>query len=100
LADSHGIGGDPGRGEIYGFASWTPRMGILALRNPTGRLGRFDIDLQDVFELPAGVPRRYSLQTPWRKFSPVRRCPAEAGKLSTFSLAPWETLVLEAHTAR
>lgn len=25
--DSRGIGGDPGKGEVYGFASWTPRMG-------------------------------------------------------------------------
>ena len=30
--DSRGIGGDPGKGEVYGFASWTPRMGIVALR--------------------------------------------------------------------
>jgi hypothetical protein len=96
LADSHGIGGDPGRGEVYGFASWTPRMGILTLRNPTGRPAKFAVDLQQAFELPATAARRYELRTPWKQFSPVAQYQAEAGKPSEFSLSPWEVLVLEA----
>ena len=39
LVDSHGIGGNPAKDEVYGFASWQPRMGVLVLRNPVGALG-------------------------------------------------------------
>lgn len=100
LADSHGIGGDPDRGEVYGFASWTPRMGILTLRNPAGQPARLAVDLQQAFELPADAARHYVLRTPWKQSSPARQCRAEAGKPLEFSLDPWEVLVLEAQPAR
>ncbi len=100
LADSHGIGGDPGKGEIYGFASWTPRMGILALRNPTGRPGKFSIDLKHAFELPATAARHYVLRTPWKQSSPVAEYRAEAGKPLELPLSPWEVLVFEARPMR
>ena len=34
LVDTHWIGGDPSKLEVYGFASWSPRKGIVMLRNP------------------------------------------------------------------
>lgn len=98
LADSHGIGGNPAQGEVYGFASWSPRMGIVALRNPTGRPARYALDLQ-IFELPPGAPRRYSFHSPWKEASTAASYGAEAGKPLDLSLAPWEVLVLEARPA-
>lgn len=35
LKDTHWIGGDPGKLEVYGWASWTPEKGIVTLRNPS-----------------------------------------------------------------
>ena len=35
LADVHWIGGDPEVRQVYGFAAWSPRAGMLALRNPS-----------------------------------------------------------------
>ena len=35
LKDSHWIGGDPARLEVYGWASWSPEKAILTLRNPS-----------------------------------------------------------------
>jgi hypothetical protein len=100
LADSHGIGGDPGKGEVYGFASWSPRMGVVALRNPTGRPAQYSLDLQMAFELPSGATRRFTLQTPWKQ-SPSRAVyRAEAGRTLAVSLAPWEVVVLESHPAQ
>ncbi len=96
LADSHGIGGDPGKGEAYGFASWTPRMGIVALRNPTGQAVPFAVDVEQAFDLPATAARRYVLRTPWKQREPVSERRAEAGKPVEFRLSPWEVLVLEA----
>lgn len=96
LADSHGIGGDPGRGEVYGFASWAPRMGILTLRNPAGQPAKFAVDLQQAFELPATAARRYVLRSPWKQSSTAAEYRAEAGSPLEFTLSPWEVLVLEA----
>ena len=36
LVDTHWIGGDPNRGEVYGYASWSPRKGIVALTIQAG----------------------------------------------------------------
>src|ERR1039458_8763227 len=34
LVDTHWIGGDPNRGQVYGWAAWSPSLGIVTLRNP------------------------------------------------------------------
>ena len=96
LVDSHGIGGNPAKDEVYGFASWQPRMGVLVLRNPSERSAQFAVDVQELFELPPGAPRRYVLRTPWKQSSPPPQYQLEAGKPFSFSLAPKESLVLEA----
>jgi len=97
LVDTHGVGGDPGVGEVYGYASWSPRKGILVLRNPGDRPARLRLDLQTAFELPPGAPGRYRLESPWR--DPVGARPAvtlRAAEPHEFELAPFEVLVLEA----
>ena len=37
LVDTHWVGGDPSKHEVYGYASWSPRKGIVMLRNPDDR---------------------------------------------------------------
>jgi len=96
LVDSHGIGGDPSRLEPYGFASWSPRMGILVLRNPSDAPATFAVDLQDAFELPRGAASRYELSVPWREAANRPRLTVRAGQPHTFRLAPFEVLTLEA----
>jgi len=66
LVDTHWIGGDPASGQIYGWASWTPRKGILALRNPGEEAAEIMIDIGKVFELPNGASQKYSLSSPWK----------------------------------
>ncbi|MCC7086179.1 MAG: hypothetical protein IT427_14345 [Pirellulales bacterium] len=106
LVDSHGIGGDPLRGEPYGYASWSPRMGILALRNPSDKTQTLEVDFQRAFELPDGSPTRYVLSSPWRKTAinapPPLDGVAGAGAVAhyTFQLAPCEVLVVEARPAK
>ena len=34
LADTHCVGGDPAKYEVYGWASWSKRKAIIGLRNP------------------------------------------------------------------
>lgn len=94
LVDVHWIGGDPGTGEVYGYASWSPRKGILVLRNPSETKTRFSVDIQEAFELPANAAERYRLADPWKGKTPdlVLR----AGQPHEFVLEPFEALVFEA----
>ncbi len=50
LRDTHWIGGDPSKGQIYGWASWSPRKGILTLRNPSDKPATISIDAGSIFE--------------------------------------------------
>jgi hypothetical protein len=96
LVDTHWVGGDPLRLEPYGWASWSPRKGILTLRNPSNVPQSISIDVERVFELPPGAPRRYSASSPWamdRGRPPVQ---FRAGEEREIRLAPFEVLTLEA----
>jgi hypothetical protein len=37
LADTHWVGGDPGKLEVYGWAAWSPEKAILTVRNPSNQ---------------------------------------------------------------
>ena len=52
FADSHWVGGNPNKNEIYGWASWNGERATLALRNPDDRKTTINIKLKDVLELP------------------------------------------------
>jgi hypothetical protein len=46
------IGGDPAKGEVYGFAAYDHGRGILALRNPSAQAKKFDGNLAELLDLP------------------------------------------------
>lgn len=52
LKDVHWIGGDPAKGEVYGYAAWNPRKGVFSLRNPSSVKKTFQVNLKDIFQLP------------------------------------------------
>ncbi|HXW56919.1 MAG TPA: enterotoxin [Candidatus Cybelea sp.] len=96
LVDTHWIGGDPAKLEVYGWASWSPRGGILTLRNPDKVPHRFDLDLASAFELPSGAARNYVARSPWKQDQAVRELDLTAGQSRALSLQPFEVLTLEA----
>jgi len=96
LVDVHFIGGDPGEGQPYGYASWSPRKGILALRNPGEKPASLTLDLAAAFELPEGAPRKFVLGSPWKKEAQRPKLTLEAGRAQALELEPFETRVLEA----
>jgi hypothetical protein len=59
LTDVHWIGGDPAKGEVYGFAAWSPGKAVLSLRNPSKLEKTFDVKVTGVFELPDNVGKNY-----------------------------------------
>ncbi|MEO7086942.1 MAG: enterotoxin [Gemmatimonadaceae bacterium] len=96
LVDTHWIGGDPQRLEPYGWASWSRRKGILTLRNPSDRPASIAIDVASGFELPAGAPQRFSARSPWSVDKAAPAVAFRAGAEQRISLAPFQTLTLEA----
>jgi len=96
LVDTHWIGGDPAKGEVYGWASWSKRKGILSLRNPSDKPGSITLEIASVFELPTDAARKYSLKSPWTKDADSAAIELIAGKEHTFELRPFEVLVFDA----
>ena len=99
LVDTHWVGGSPAEHQVYGWASWSPRKGILTLRNPSSRPAQIKLDPANVFELPEGSPREYTLVNPFKdrelEFTNFR-----AGEQAVFKLKPFEVLVLEASPSK
>jgi hypothetical protein len=95
LVDTHWIGGSPVDREVYGWASWSPKKGILTLRNPSARAQSIEIDPAKAFELPDGAPQNYTIISPF-KDQTVEATELHAGKATTFKLKPFEVLVVEA----
>lgn len=96
LVDTHWIGGDPGKAEPYGWASWSRRKGILALRNPSDQPASISIDIGKAFELPSGAARQYTLRSPWKNEADRPAVTLQAGQEQVFELDPFEVLVFDA----
>jgi len=96
LVDTHWIGGDPAADEVYGWASWSSRKGILVLRNPDDRPATITLDMANAFELPDGAPRKYTLKSPWKEDAGKPPIELSAGTGHTFALAPFEVFVWDA----
>jgi hypothetical protein len=95
LVDTHWVGGAPAAHQVYGWASWSVKKGILTLRNPTATAQEINIDPAKVFELPEGAPRQYTVVNPF-KDQTVEATKLRAGEDTTFKLQPFEVLVVEA----
>ena len=94
LKDSHWIGGDPARLEVYGWASWSEQKAIITLRNPSDRPQDFTASLSDLLELPAGSASSFTAQSPWKTDSATpQTIPAQ--EQHKFHLQPFQVLTLE-----
>ncbi|HVQ37305.1 MAG TPA: hypothetical protein VMS31_07225 [Pyrinomonadaceae bacterium] len=100
LVDTHWVGGDPAKLEVYGWASWSARRGILVLRNPSDKEREITLDVGQVFELPTGAAGTYSARSPWLDERGRAGIRLQAGRAHTFRLAPLEVLTLEAVPVR
>ena len=96
LVDTHWIGGDPAKLEIYGWAAWTPEKGIVTLRNPSDKPQSFSLEVSKSFELPSAAPRNYSAHSPWKRDEQQSAISLAAGQPHTFQLQPFEVLTIEA----
>ncbi|MGB6745584.1 MAG: enterotoxin [Terracidiphilus sp.] len=100
LKDTHWIGGDPGKLEAYGWASWTPEKGIVVLRNPSDREQEFLLDVGKAFELPEGAARSYRAHSPWASDKGQASIRLRAGETQKIVLKPFEVLTLDAEAVK
>jgi hypothetical protein len=96
LVDTHWIGGDPAKLEVYGWAAWNPEKGIVTLRNPGDQRQKFSLDVATVFELPDGAAGKFIAHSPWKRDQQQPAIPLTAGASHTFELQPFEVLTIEA----
>jgi hypothetical protein len=96
LRDTHWVGGDPGKLEVYGWAAWSPAKAILILRNPSNKRQSISIDVGEAFGLPAESPHRFLASSPWKQDSVATSVSLAAGQKHAFPLQPFEVLTLEA----
>jgi hypothetical protein len=96
LVDTHWVGGDPGKLEIYGWAAWTPAKGILTLRNPSDRPQSVAIDVGEAFQLFAKAAKKFQARSPWHEDRDLAATSLVAGEKHIFTLKPFEVLNLEA----
>ncbi|MGH9732025.1 MAG: enterotoxin, partial [Candidatus Acidiferrales bacterium] len=96
LVDTHWIGGDPAHLQVYGWASWSRRGGIVTLRNPDKAPHAFALDPQTCFELPSGASQDYVAHSPWKSAANLPAINLRAGQPRSITLQPFEVLTLEA----
>jgi hypothetical protein len=100
LADTHWIGGNPEKGEVYGWAAWKDNKGTLTFRNPSEKPASISIDIAKAFELPEKAETKYVLQSPWKADISKPKINAIAGQTTTFKLKPFEVLTYNASSSK
>jgi hypothetical protein len=96
LVDTHWVGGDPALLEVYGWASWSSRKGILVLRNPSDQAQDFVVDVNKAFELPPDAHKTYEARSPWQEDRQKPSITLSANTPYTFHLRPFQVLTLDA----
>lgn len=100
LVDTHWVGGDPNKLEVYGCASWQNNKAIIMLRNPDEKSQTITLDIRQALELPPFADTKYTFKSPWQKDKEKQSLVLKAGIPHTFNLAPFEVLVLESAQAQ
>ena len=95
LVDSHWIGGDPGRLDVYGWAAWSPKKAIVTFRNPDDKPQLAVVDLQRQLQLPPGAARRFGVRDVWNSGGADVPKTLDADHASTITLKPFEVLTME-----
>jgi hypothetical protein len=99
LEDTHWIGGDPGKLQVYGWAAWSPKGWILTLRNPSDHVQTYSLDLKSALELPEESAKSYGVEQPFAP-SGLKREHWRADGVLSVQLRAFEVRVYESRTAQ
>jgi hypothetical protein len=96
LKDTHWLGGDPEKLEVYGWAAWSSKLAIVTLRNPSNKPQAFSLNAATAFELTATAPRHFELHNVWSSNDKLPSTRLNANEPFVVQLAPFEVLTFEA----
>ncbi len=102
LKDTHWIGGDPDKLEVYGWAAWSPKAGIVTLRNPQRRCS-ITVSTWSKYLSYGAMPRSRTKYSAWGDAKTWKDNAAQIIQTGTpldIALAPFEVLTLEADPLR
>lgn len=95
LRDTHWIGGDPGRLDVYGWAAWSPAKAFITLRNPDDKPQLAVLEVGRQLQLPEDAAHEFTVSDVWhnsRSGVPKR---LDAKQPATIMLQPFEVLTLQ-----
>ncbi|HJR14772.1 MAG TPA: enterotoxin [Rhodanobacteraceae bacterium] len=95
LRDTHWIGGDPGRLDVYGWAAWSPSKSFITLRNPDDKPRLAILDVRRQLQLPRGAARSFDVSDVWHTGGDSVPQTLDADKQTTIVLLPFEVLTLQ-----
>lgn len=95
MTDVHWIGGDPSKGEVYGYAAWSEKKGVLSLRNPSSVEKVFKFSVKNAFEIPEGMNDTF-LFTDVISNTGGKTKPSVKGRSFMIILKPFEIRIFDA----
>ena len=95
LRDTHWIGGDPGRLDVYGWAAWSPSRAFITLRNPDDKPRLAILDVGRQLQLPKDAARAFNVSDVWHSGGNDVPKTLDADKQTTIMLQPFEVLTLQ-----
>ena len=95
LRDTHWIGGDPGRLDVYGWAAWSPQKAFITLRNPDDKPQLAILDAGRQLQLPKGAARSFNVRDVWHTGGKDVPKVLDADQAITIMMHPFEVLTLQ-----
>jgi hypothetical protein len=95
LRDTHWIGGDPGRLDVYGWAAWSPQKAFITLRNPDDKPQLAILDPGRQLQLPEGAMRSFNVRDVWHTGGSDVPKNLDVDGPTTIKLQPFEVLTLQ-----
>jgi len=94
LVDTHWIGGDPGKAEVYGWGAWRPGKGVLTLRNPSDKPQEFGITPRAALDLPAEVSGAVRLEAVYPQKQQLPTGTPGVDETLKLTLQPFDVVVI------
>lgn len=94
LADVHWVGGDPGKGEVYGWGAWSPEKSIISLRNPSSEAKTFHVSVKQLLELPSFVTKGHKFYSINSESKRINEFVSDSPEFEIV-LQPFEVKILE-----
>lgn len=88
-------GGQPGKGEAYGYSGWNNRMGYISIHNPSDHTQRYEVCLDRRMGLVPDSRARYRVSSPVGDVSGRLAPQYRYGDRLSVELQPGEILILD-----